>query len=168
MSCVGRERMFEYFSNSKGTAVSIIRLNYAVEMRYGVMVDIAQKAWRGEAVPLAMGYFNAIWQGDANAMALESLGHASSPAFVLNVAGPETLSVCAVCEQFGRLMNKPAKFSGEESPNALLSNGQKSYRLFGDPPVPAERMHPVDRRLGDAAAETINKPTHFEERKGSF
>ena len=93
---------------------------------YGVMVDLAQKVWRGELVPLAMGYFNAIWQGDANAMALESLGNASSPAFVLNVAGPETLSVRAVCEQFGRLMNKPAKFSGRrDRPTRCSATGRK-------------------------------------------
>jgi nucleoside-diphosphate-sugar epimerase len=168
MSCVGRERMFEYFSNIQGTPVAIIRLNYATEMRYGVMVDLAGKVWREEPVPLAMGNFNAIWQGDANAMALEALGHAASPAFVLNVAGPELLSVRRVCEEFGRLMKKRVRFEGEEAPDALLNNGQLGHDLFGYPRVTAKQMIAWIADWTMRGGATINKPTHFEARDGKY
>jgi nucleoside-diphosphate-sugar epimerase len=168
MSCVGRERMFEYFSKTDNTPVAIIRLNYATEMRYGVMVDLAGKVWRGEPISLAMGHFNVIWQGDANAMALEALGHAGSPAFVLNVAGPEMLSVRGVCEEFGQLMNKQVRFVGSESLDALLNNGTLGHNLFGYPRISAKQMIQwiADWIMNGRA--TIGKPTHFEARDGKF
>jgi nucleoside-diphosphate-sugar epimerase len=168
MSCVGRERMFEYFSKTDNTPVAIIRLNYATEMRYGVMVDLAGKVWRDEPISLAMGNFNVIWQGDANAMALEALDHAGSPAFVLNVAGPEMLSVRRVCEEFGQLMNKQARFVGSESPDALLSNGTLGHNLFGYPRITVKQMIQwiADWIVNGRA--TIGKPTHFEARDGKF
>lgn len=168
MSCVGRERMFEYYSNAKGTRVAIIRLNYAVEMRYGVMVDLASKVWRDEPISLTMGYFNAIWQGDANSTALAALGQAASPAFVLNIAGPETLSVRLVCEEFGELMNKKVQFVGSESADALLSNGQLAYSLFEKPRVSAKQMIAWIADWIMRGGNTINKPTHFESRDGKF
>jgi len=120
MSCLGRERMFEHFSRTLGIPVSIIRLNYAVEMRYGVLADMARLVWEDAEIDVTMGNLNVIWQADANAMAVQSLLHASSPPLVLNVAGPELLSVRRLCERFGELMGKRPRFIGQESADALL------------------------------------------------
>ncbi len=168
MSCVGRERMFEHFSRTQGTAVTTIRLNYACELRYGVLVDLARKVWEGNAVDLAMGNFNVIWQADANAMTLASLAHAASPPFVLNVAGPEQLSVRRVCEQFGQLMGREAKFVGSEAPDALLSNGQMGHRMFGYPRVTADQMMRWIARWVMCGGASLGKPTHFETRSGKY
>jgi nucleoside-diphosphate-sugar epimerase len=168
MSCVGRERMFEHFSRTLDTPVTLLRLNYATELRYGVLVDIAQQVLGGLPVPLHMGYLNAIWQGDACAMSLQSLEHAASPPFVINIAGPELLSVRAVAVEFAARFDKPARFDGVESDDALLSDARRSQDLFGRPQVAAERL--IDWiadwiRLG---GETLGKPTHFEDRAGRF
>jgi nucleoside-diphosphate-sugar epimerase len=168
MSCVGRERMFEYASDSAATPVSILRLNYACELRYGVLVDLARKVWAREPIDLAMGHFNVIWQGDANAMALASLGHASSPALVLNVAGPELLSVRRICEHLGRLMGREVCFTGTEAPDALLSNGQLGHRLFGYPRVSVERLLGWVAHWVSNGGVNLGKPTHFETRSGQF
>ena len=120
MSCLGRERILEHFSRAANTKVSILRLNYATELRYGVLVDIAQRVYSGKPVAISMGYLNAIWQADASAVALESLLHASSPAFVVNITGPEVLSVRRVAEDFGKRFGKPVEFDGVEAPDALL------------------------------------------------
>src|ERR1044071_1563165 len=122
MSCVGRERMFEYFSDRDGTRLAIYRLNYAIDTRYGVLLDLAQRVIAGEAIPLAMGYVNVIWQGDANRVAIECLPRASAPPFVLNVTGRDTLSVRELAERFGRRFKRPPVFAGKEGPDALLSN----------------------------------------------
>lgn len=168
MSCVGRERMFQHFALTNGTPVSIIRLNYAVEFRYGVLVDLAQKVWAGVPIDLAMGNFNVIWQPDANAMSLASLALAASPAFILNVAGPEQLSVRRVCTQFGQLMGKTPQFIGEEAPDALLNNGQLGHKLFGYPRVGVEEMMQLVADWVMQGGETLGKPTHFEARSGKF
>ena len=168
MSCLGRERIFEYFSRDQQTPVAIIRLNYACELRYGVLVDLARKVWQGETIDLSMGHFNVIWQADANAMALAALGYAAHPPFVVNVAGPETLSVRQVCESLGSRMRKPVHFTGVEGTDALLSNGQLGLRLFGPPRVEAQTlMGWISDWIGRGGA-TLNKPTHFESRDGSF
>ena len=168
MSCLGRERIFEHFSRTLGIPMSIIRLNYAVEMRYGVLVDIAQNVWRGNPVNAAMA-FNVIWQADANAHALASLALASSPPLVMNVAGPEQLSVRRVAGQFAELMGKDdVQFSGEEAPDALLSNAQLSHRLFGYPRVTAQQMIRWVADWTKRGGTTLNKPTHFETRDGKF
>lgn len=168
MSCLGRERIFQHFSQSVGTPVSIIRLNYACEVRYGVLVDLARKVWTGQPIDLAMGNFNVIWQADANAMALASLAMASSPAFNLNVSGPEQLSVRLVCSQFAKKMGREVSFVGQESPDALLNNGQLGHRLFGYPRVGAEQMIEMVADWVMAGAELLDKPTHFEARGGKF
>lgn len=168
MSCLGRERIFQYFSQALRIPVSIIRLNYASEVRYGVLVDLARKVWTGQPIDLAMGNFNVIWQGDANAMALASLAMASSPAFVLNVSGPEQLSVRRVCFQFAQLMGRDVSFTGSESPDALLNNGQMGHRLFGYPRVGAEQMIEMIASWVMAGAELLGKPTHFEARSGKY
>ena len=168
ISCLGRERIFEHFSRTAGVKTSILRLNYSTELRYGVLVDIAQQVLAGQPVSLSMGYLNSIWQADANAMSLESLLHASSPAFVINIAGPETLSVRRIAEEFGRRFKKQVQFHGTESPDALLSNAQKSFALFGMPRVSAEEMMDWIADWVERGGETLSKPTHFENRAGRF
>src|SRR5207244_708721 len=111
-SCVGRERMYDYFSRANGTPVAILRLNYACELRYGVLVDLARQILAGEPIDLSMAAVNVIWQGDANAMALQSLAHAASPPFVVNIAGPETLAVHRLSQQLGELLGKSPTFTG--------------------------------------------------------
>jgi nucleoside-diphosphate-sugar epimerase len=168
MSCLGRERIFEHFSRAQHTKMSIIRLNYATELRYGVLVDIAQRVFSDQPVALSMGYLNAIWQRDASAMSFQSLAHASSPPFVINVAGPELLSVRRVAETFGELLQKPVRFEGAEAEDALLSNAKKSHDLFGPPSVSAEQMMVWIADWVSRGGETLAKPTHFEERAGKF
>lgn len=168
MSCLGRERVFEYFSRHHGTCAAILRLNYATEMRYGILVDLAGRVARGEPVDLSMGYFNAIWQADANAMALAALAHASTPPFIVNMTGPEELSVRAVCMEFARRLGVDVAFTGREEDDALLSNGARGWALLGAPRVDAARMI---EWIGDwtrRGGETLGRPTHFESRAGRF
>lgn len=168
MSCLGRERIFEHFSRAAGTKISILRLNYATELRYGVLVDIAQRVYSGKPVALSMGYLNAIWQADASAVALASVLHASSPAFVLNITGPEILSVRRVAEDFAERFGKRVEFEGVEAPDALLSNAQKAFDLFGKPRVSYEQMTAWIADWIGRDGETLVKPTHFENRAGRF
>jgi dTDP-4-dehydrorhamnose reductase len=168
MSCLGRERIFEHFSTVAGVKTSILRLNYSTELRYGVLVDIAQRVHAGQAVALSMGYLNSIWQADANAMSLQALLHAASPSFVVNIAGPETLSVRHVAEQFALRFNKKVQFDGTESHDALLSNAQKAFALFGKPRVSAEKMLDLIANWVERGGATLSKPTHFENRAGKF
>ena len=168
MSVLGRERISEYCSAQLGTPTAIMRLSYAVEMRYGVLVDVASKVWAEEPVDLTTGNAHVIWQQDANAMALLLLNHASSPAFVLNVTGPEMVSIRSAAQQFGELMGKPVSFTGCESPKALLCNAQLSRKLLGDPRVSVGQMI---RWIADwvmRGGEDLGKPTHFEARDGKF
>jgi nucleoside-diphosphate-sugar epimerase len=168
MSCLGRERIFEHFSRTDKTRLSILRLNYACEMRYGVLLDIAKRVHAGQGVPLSMGYLNAIWQGDANAMSLQALGHASTPPFVINIAGPEVLSVRSVSEEFGALFGKPVRFEGVESNDALLSDATKSFELLGHPRVSSAQLMAWIADWIVRGEKTSEKPTHFEERAGRF
>jgi nucleoside-diphosphate-sugar epimerase len=168
MSCLGRERMFEHFSRTDGTPVSIVRLNYASELRYGVLVDIARRVMAGEPVDVTMGYLNAIWQGDANAMALCTLDHAASPPFVINVAGPEELRVRDVASTFGRLLDRPVRFAGAEAPDALLSDGRRAIELFGAPRVSPDQLMEWIADWLIAGGEMLGKPTKFEVRDGKF
>jgi nucleoside-diphosphate-sugar epimerase len=168
MSCLGRERMFEHFSVTRGTPTSIVRLNYAVEMRYGVIADLARRIAAGETIDVTMGYYNVIWQGDANAMAIASLAHASSPPFVFNLAGPEELSVRATCEELARLMGRTVTFTGREAADALLSNGTRGWTLFGRPRVDASRLIAWTAEWIARGGASLDKPTHFESRDGKF
>ena len=168
MSCLGRERMFEHFSRADGTPVTLFRLNYATEMRYGVLVDIAHKVWCAEPVDVTMGVLNAVWQGDACAMALRSLSVASSPALALNCAGPEILSVRRIAEQVGEMMGKPVTFEGCEATTAGISNGQLGHRLFGYPVVPVQQMLLWIADWVSRGGASLGKPTHFEVRDGKF
>jgi uncharacterized protein YbjT (DUF2867 family) len=148
--------------------MALIRLNYAAEMRYGVLVDLGRKVLEGEPIDLAMGHFNAIWQGDANAMTLRAFDHLASPPSVFNVTGPEVLSVRRVAERFGERFGRPVEFRGVEAPDALLSDASLALRLFGPPRVGADRLIDLtaDWLLRDGA--TLGKPTHFEARDGRF
>jgi len=168
MSCLGRERIFEHFSRTNKTKMTILRLNYASELRYGVLVDIAQRVNAEQAVLLSMGYLNTIWQADACAMSLESLRCASSPPNIINITGPELLSVRSIAEEFGKRLGKPARFEGTESGDALLSNARKSYELFGRPCVSTAQMIDWIADWVRKGETTLAKPTHFEERVGHF
>jgi nucleoside-diphosphate-sugar epimerase len=168
LSCVGRERILEYCSRTYQTPMALLRLNYAVEMRYGVLVDLARQVLEGRPVDVAMGHVNVIWQADANAMALASFGRVSVPPFVLNIAGPELLSVRRVAEQFGRLLERPVTFEGSESADALLSNGQLGHQLFGYPRVSIGQVLEWTADWIRCGGETLGRPTHFEVRDGKF
>lgn len=168
LSCLGRERIYEHFSRSLGIPLALLRLNYATELRYGVLVDLAQRVQAEQPIHLAMGHLNAIWQADASAMALGAFDHVTSPPFLLNLAGPETLSVRRVAEKLGELLGKPVQFEGAEAADALLSNGQLGHRLLGYPRVSAEQMmHWIARWVASGGA-SLGKPTHFEVRDGKF
>jgi nucleoside-diphosphate-sugar epimerase len=168
MTAVGRERMFDHFSRTLGIPTAILRLNYATETRYGVLVDLAQKVLAEEPIDLAMGNLNAIWQADANAMTLQAFDHLASPPTVINLAGPELLSVRRAAQQLGELLKKPVRFSGVEAPDALLSNGQLGHRLFGYPRVGAQQMIEWIADWVQRGGASLGKPTHFESRDGKF
>jgi nucleoside-diphosphate-sugar epimerase len=167
-SCVGRERIFEHFSRTAGIPVALLRLNYATELRYGVLVDLARRVQAGEPIDVTMGCLNAIWQADANAMALRAFDHLASPPFVLNIAGPELLSVRRLAEEFGRLLERPVEFRGAQAADAFLSNGQLGHRLFGYPRVGVGQMVHWIADWVRRGGETLGKPTHFEVRDGKF
>lgn len=168
MSCLGRERMFEHFSRTLGIPMALVRLNYACELRYGVLVDLAQKVWHGETIDLTMGYFNILWQGDANAVALRLLEAATVPPAIFNLTGPETLSVRATATRFGAFFGKEARLTGNEADTALLSNARATLARFGPPRVSAELLM---RWIADwtmRGGVTLQKPTHFATRDGRF
>ncbi|MBN2217333.1 MAG: NAD(P)-dependent oxidoreductase [Pirellulales bacterium] len=167
-SCLGRERVFAYYATALGSPTVIARLNYANELRYGVLVDLAMKVWYEQPIDLTMGYVNVIWQGDACSMILRSLEHTTVPASILNVVGPDTLRVRDLAEQFGQLMNKPVRFTGSEAPDALLSNGQRGYERLGRPEIDPRQMI---RWIADWVmrdGHQLARPTHFECRDGKF
>jgi hypothetical protein len=168
MSCLGRERIFEDGSARRGTRVAIVRLNYAVDLRYGVLVDIAERIARGEAIDLRMGYANVIWQGDANNWALRCLAHASAPPFIVNVTGRETLSVRTAAARLGVLLGRAPLFTGAEAPDALLSNASLAHSMFGAPSVPTNTLIEWVAEWQLAGKPVLGKPTHFEERTGAF
>lgn len=167
-SCLGRERLFEHYATVHGTPVAIARLNYAVELRYGVLLELARTVAQGEPVDLRMGAVNVIWQGDVNAWTLRMLEHCSAPPFVLNLAGPETASVRWIAERFGELLGVPATFVGEEESTALLSNAAKAHQLFGYPRVALGTLLEWTAGWVRADGATHGKATHFQQRDGRF
>jgi nucleoside-diphosphate-sugar epimerase len=167
-TCVGRERMFTHFAQKHGARVLIYRLNYSVELRYGVLVDIADKVRGGEPVDVTMGSFNAIWQGDACARAIQSLAHAATPPKILNITGPDKISIRDAANRFGKLFDRAPVLIGREADNAWLSDASESIRLFGPPSVSVdEMMRQIADYLG-AGGRLLGKPTHFEARDGKF
>lgn len=168
MSAVGRERMYEHFSRENGTPMTIIRLNYAVELRYGVLVDLARKVFERQPVNVEMGYANVIWQADANAMALASFALAASPPFVLNVTGPELLRCREVAARFGELFGVPVTIEGTEAPSALLNDASQAFRLFGQPRVLVDELMPWIAEWIQQGGTHWGKPTHYESRDGQF
>lgn len=167
-SCLGRERVFEYFSQKNNTPMLIFRLNYANDVSYGVLLEIAKSVMEERPVDLRMGHVNVIWQGDANEMAIRSLLHCSTPPKILNIAGPETVSVKWAAEEFGKHFNKAPLFENKEEATALLNNAAESFRLFGYPRVALKPMIALLANWLKAGGKTINKPTHFQEREGQF
>ncbi|MEO8584296.1 MAG: epimerase [Flavitalea sp.] len=167
-SCLGRERLFQYYSTKNNTPVLIYRLNYANDTTYGVLLEIAKCVKEKKPFDLNMGNVNVIWQGDANEMAIRCLHHCSSPAKLLNITGPETISVRWIAEEFGRMFNETPQFTGEEQPTALLSNSQEAFRLFGYPAVPIIRVMELLVDWLNQGGKVLNKDTHFQERKGQF
>uniref|UniRef100_A0A7C4LN29 NAD(P)-dependent oxidoreductase n=1 Tax=Schlesneria paludicola TaxID=360056 RepID=A0A7C4LN29_9PLAN len=167
-SCLGRERMFQHASAAYGTAVALIRLNYACDLRYGVLVDIAQQILAGQPVDVGMSAFNTIWQGDANAMILRAFDHAASPAWYVNVTGPETLFVREVAAEMARRFGRPVHFTGTEAPTALLSNTDRARELWGPPRVSAETLITWVVDWLQRGGRTLRKPTHFSVRDGRF
>ena len=167
-SCLGRERMFQYFAKKYNTPILIFRLNYALDLRYGVLNDIARKVWTEQPIDLRMGYVNVIWQGDANAYAIRSLLYCQSPANLLNVTGPEKLSLRELAQTFGERMQKSVQFEGEPSSTALLSDASKCFEQMGKPTISAAELvdWTVDWIMADG--EALGKPTKFQVRDGKF
>ncbi len=166
-SCLGRERMFEYFSRRNGTLVSLVRLNYAVELRYGVLLDIALRVWTGQSIDLTMGHANVLWQGDASAYALQTLDICSTPPAILNVTGP-VVRIREVAEKLGRLLDRPVRFQGTEAPTALLSNPAECHARFGPPRVSLDILLGWLAHWVIAGGPVLGKPTHYETRDGKF
>ena len=167
-SCVGRERVLEHYSATRGTLVAIARLNYAIDLRYGVLVDIAAAIAQGRPVPLAMGHVNVIWQGDANRVALELLPHASSPPLVVNVTGSETIGVRAVAGELAHRMKRDVTFTGTEAPNALLSDSSLMRKLVGPASMPLGTLLDWVADWVGSGRPLLGKPTGFEKRDGAF
>jgi nucleoside-diphosphate-sugar epimerase len=167
-SSLRRERVFEYIAGKYGTQVLLFRLNYAVDLRYGVIVDIARKVHAGEPVDLGVPAFNVIWQRDANSYALRSLEFCDNPPRPLNVTGAETLSVRSVANWFGERFRKPVQFRGAEGATALLSNASACFRLMGPPTVSSEQLMAMAADWIEAGGASLDKPTHFEVSDGKF
>lgn len=167
-SCLGRERILTYFSHKNQTPMLFFRLNYAIDMRYGVLLEIGNQVFNGQSIDLAMGNVNVIWQGDANEYALRSLLHCATPPQILNITGPETISIRWLAEEFGKRFNKCPQFENEEQQTALLNNATKAHQLFGYPKVSIGQMIDMVSSWLINNGETHNKPTHFQERKGAF
>ena len=168
-SALGRERMFEYGSSRYGTPVAILRLNYAVELRYGVLVDIGRAVYERRPVLLSMPQVNVIWQGDANSWCLRSFAHCQSPPFVLNITGPETLSVRDIAAEFGKHYGVEPIFGPEASePTSLLNDASRANSLFGKPGVTPSEMIAWIADWIRRGGTMLNKPTHFQTRDGKF
>jgi nucleoside-diphosphate-sugar epimerase len=167
-SVMARERMFEYHSGLYGTRVALLRLNYAIDVRYGVLLDIGQRVFSRQPVSVAMGAVNVIWQGDANSVVLRSLALASAPPFVMNVTGPGVLRVRDLAERFGKQFGIEPLFEGREADTALLNDASLCHRLLGPPSVGLDEMIEMVAAWIRAGNPTFDKPTHFEVRDGKF
>lgn len=167
-SVLGRERIFQYFAALHNTPLLIFRLNFAVDVTYGVLVEIANSVKEKREIDLSMGHFNVIWQGDANEIAIRALHHCNVPAKLLNVTGPETISVRWCAEEFGRLFGESPIFKNEEQSTSYLNNAAESFKLFGYPRVSLKEMVELLAEWITGGGKKLNKPTHFQERKGKY
>lgn len=167
-SCLGREQAFVDAAENHGTRSAIIRLNYAIDLRYGVLLDIATRVFHGEPVSLETGFVNVIWQRDAVEHILRAFGCATAPPCVLNVTGAECLSVRTLAEEFGRRFGKTVTFQGREADTAWLSNAHRAHQLFGTPQMPVDRMLDWTAEWIRRGGPTLDKPTHFEVRHGDY
>lgn len=167
-SCVGRERVFTHFAKRHGTRALLFRLCYAIDLRYGVLLDVAQKVTQGLPVDVTMGAAHVIWQGDANARAIQCLRHTASPPVALNVTGLERVSVRELAHQFGERLGRPALITGVESPTAWIWDASRSHELFGPPTVSLAEMIEATARWIQHGGGTLGKPTHFEVQDGQF
>jgi nucleoside-diphosphate-sugar epimerase len=168
MSCLGRERMFDHFSHAAGLRVLHFRLNYAVELRYGVLVDVARKVWTGQPIDLTTGYANVLWQGDVCNQALLGLELAACPPRALNVTGPQILHIRDLARQFGRLMGREPVLAGTENNLAYLSNAAQAQELFGPPRVDTDRLIRWTADWIAGGRTTLDKPTHYETQNGTY
>jgi nucleoside-diphosphate-sugar epimerase len=167
-SCLGRERVFEFFAREHGLRCLLFRLNYAVDLRYGVLVDIARKVYVGQPIDLTVGHFNTIWQGDANSYALRCLELCEAAAPALNVAGAELVSVRETAEFFARRFKRAARLQGAESETALLSNAARCRELLGAPAMSLAELRELVAHWVEAGGRSLNKPTKFEVADGKF
>jgi nucleoside-diphosphate-sugar epimerase len=167
-SCLGRERVFEYFSRERGTPAVLFRLFYAVDLRYGTLVDVARAVFTGAPVDLSVGRVNAIWQGDANSYAFRSLAHATSPPRPLVVTWPEPVGVRAAAERFAARFGRAARFTGHEGPAALLGNPAECLSLLGPPEVSLDRLFEWTADWVSRGGRSLGKPTHFEATDGRY
>jgi len=168
MSCLARERAFEYAANTFGTKVFIYRLNFAVDLRYGVLFDVADKIMKQEPISLSTPCFNFIWQGSANEIAIRGLLHATAPACVMNVTGPETVSIKKAAIELGEYLGKEPIFENECGTDAYLNDASLAMETFGYPAVSAKTLIRWQAQWLLDGGRTLGKPTHFEERKGSY
>lgn len=169
-STLGRERVFEYYSRKDGTKVCQFRLNYAIDLRYGVLRDIADRVYQGLAVDLSVGNLNCIWQGDVLERTILSLDLCYSPPKAINVTGPETASIRWLAEEFGRRFERAPVFSGAERPDsrAYLANAARSFALFGYPSLSLETMIDMTAAWVSSGGASLGKPTHFEQTDGKY
>ena len=167
-SCLCRERIFEHFAIAGKTPVLLYRLNYATDLRYGILYDIGIKIWNEEPVVTAVDFFNIIWQGDANNYALLSLQNAASPAEILNITGEGILSVQDVAEEMGTIMQKPVKLVSTGRDHSYLNDASKSFRIFGKPSVSSQKLIRMQAEWIMQDGRGLNKPTHFEVDDGKF
>lgn len=167
-SCLGRERIFEYYSHRYGIPMLIYRLNYAIDLRYGNLLEIGKMVFEGHPIDLRSGHMNVIWQGDANEIAIRSLLHTSSPPRLLNVTGPETISIRQLAEIFGNIFGNEPVFQNEPEPYVLLNNASQCHRLFGYPGTSLLEMVEMTADWIRHDGEILNKPTHFQEREGKY
>jgi nucleoside-diphosphate-sugar epimerase len=167
-SCVGREQAFLYGSQRYGTPGRLMRLEYAIDMRYGVLHDVAQKVFAGQPVDVTMGHVNVLWQGEANEQALRLLAHCTTPTSPINVSGPEVVSVRAIAQELGRLLGRKATLTGAEAPSAWLVDTSAAQKLFGAPAVPLSKMLEWQADWVARGLPSLGKPTHFETRDGKY
>lgn len=167
-SCLGRERIFAYCSKQFGTKVLLFRLNYAIDLRYGVLHDIGQQIFMGKPVNNTVGRFNILWQGDANSQALRCLEYCTSPASPLNVTGPEIVRIEYIAEKFAELMDREITYTGKSADKCYLNDSSKATRLFGRPRVSVEQMIKWQAAWFMRGGASLGKPTHFEVNNGKF